>query len=153
MKTLVLTVLLACTTLSAAQAANNAQPTDLERKVLQSLVVHASSIQLEDEYEDLDAEFQLPALIAGYLSGGYASSRNEEYVTLHDVSVQCVAGRRDRWNCDVIFQNGDFKVLENGTRLEGPELESSISFTAPVSLDARGKVEIHGRKFRVSIAG
>jgi hypothetical protein len=130
---------------------------DLNHAVLQSLVANASKITLISEVDNkpLEAEWQLPSLIASFLSHGYASLGGQDYIVLGNVIVNCKASshRENRYACNVNFLDGDFAVSQKGTRFEGPESESSVSFQVPVERDAEGHLHLLGRKFKAMMAG
>jgi hypothetical protein len=156
MKTKILTALLTASFITPAAFAEEAMPVD--QQVLQALIVNSGQITLvSEEGTELQSEFQMPGLIASYLLGGYLSAKENGYLTLGNVSLDCKEGPgargADQVDCNVTFLNGDFTVSKNGGRFEGPEAESSISFEISAIKTGKNKVRLLGKKFKAFLAG
>lgn len=129
---------------SAAVAAN----TQVEKEVLQDLIVNADKIVLLDPETNEAFQNQLPELFADALSQSYLNV--QENGVLWGVSVSCnnVTPERlvgsSKYQCSVSLTNGDFKDSKTG--LVGPDTESSLYFkieaSKAVSPSAKAKVKV-----------
>ena len=127
-----------------------------EQMVMRELVAHSGQYTIvADPGTEWTSEHKLSEMIANALVGGYLGTRDNGYMVLNDVSISCektVGARgRDELECSVNFMNGDFEVKKDGS-LEGPQTESSISFTVPAVIE-NGKARILSKKLKGFLAG
>jgi hypothetical protein len=112
-----------------------------EQEVLELVIAQSAAITVVDSEtgDALPANQQLPAVIAQQLSFGYLSEKRSGVIVLGDTSVRCenttpkgLLGASS-YLCRISFQNGDFGVSKDGSRLNGPQLESSMIVTVEVT--------------------
>lgn len=154
MKPSILATVLSLSLLAPAAFAQETKP--LDKQVLEILITNSAQITLvSEEGTELQSEFQMPGLIASYLLGGYLSADDSGHLTLGNVSLDCKEGPgargADQVDCQVNFMNGDFTVSKKGG-IEGPELESSISFEVSL-VKQGGKLRLLGKRFKAYLAG
>jgi len=155
MKTSILATTLALSLFTTAGFAAGLKPT--EQRVLETLIKNSGQLTLVgDDDRALDAEMQLPSLIAKHLTGGYLSAKEKgSSIVLGDVSIDCRSGPgahgADQFDCSVTFIDGDFEVTDRG--LEGPELESSLSFEVSLVKESKGQLRILAKRLKAFLAG